>query len=64
VRQYKAGDFFGELALLKNAPRAASIFAKSELKLASIDRDSFKRLLGPLDNILKRNISSYLNYMQ
>jgi cAMP-dependent protein kinase regulator len=64
VRQYKAGDFFGELALLKNAPRAASIFAKSELKLASIDRDSFKRLLGPLDNILKRNISSYQNYMQ
>lgn len=59
VRQYKAGDFFGELALLKNAPRAASIFAKSNLKLASIDRDSFKRLLGPLDNILKRNISSY-----
>lgn len=49
VRQYKTGDFFGELALLKNAPRAASIYAKTQLKVASIDRDSFKRLLGPLD---------------
>ena len=49
VKTYKAGDYFGELALLKNAPRAASIFAKTQLKLASIDRDSFKRLLGPLD---------------
>lgn len=63
VRQYKAGDYFGELALLKNAPRAASIFARSQLKLASIDRDSFKRLLGPLDNILMRNMASYKSFL-
>jgi cAMP-dependent protein kinase regulator len=54
--QYQAGDYFGELALLKNEPRAASIIARTDLKLATIDRESFKRLLGPLDKILMRNI--------
>jgi cAMP-dependent protein kinase regulator len=57
--QYKVGDYFGELALLKNEPRAASVFAKTQLKVATIDRDSFKRLLGPLEEILLRNMQAY-----
>ena len=56
VKQYKSGDYFGELALLKNEPRAATVRAKSKVKVAMIDRNSFKRLLGPLDEILKRNM--------
>ena len=62
VKWYKEGDYFGELSLLKNTPRAASIIAKSELKLAHIDRESFMSLLGPLDTILKRNMSTYQNH--
>jgi cAMP-dependent protein kinase regulator len=49
VMKYSPGDYFGELALLKSGVREANVVAKSELKVASIDRDSFKRLLGPLD---------------
>jgi cAMP-dependent protein kinase regulator len=36
---------------------------KGELKVVSIDRDSFKRLLGPLDEILKRNYFRYEKYL-
>lgn len=60
--QYKEKDYFGELALLKNEPRAASVICKTDLKCVTLDRNSFKRLLGPLDEILRRNMSLYANY--
>ena len=62
VMKYKVGDYFGELALLKNEPRAANVVAKSKVKVASLNRDSFMRLLGPLEDILKRNLQAYMNY--
>eukprot|EP00331_Platyophrya_macrostoma_P029286 CAMPEP_0176439432 /NCGR_PEP_ID=MMETSP0127-20121128/19937_1 /TAXON_ID=938130 /ORGANISM="Platyophrya macrostoma, Strain WH" /LENGTH=377 /DNA_ID=CAMNT_0017823695 /DNA_START=52 /DNA_END=1185 /DNA_ORIENTATION=- len=59
VFDYKPGDYFGELALLKEVPRQANIVAKTDLVLASMDRDSFKRLIGPLEDLLKRNFTKY-----
>lgn len=61
--EYQDGDYFGELALLKNEPRAANVKAKTKLKTVTLNRDSFMRLLGPLEDILKRNLSAYMNYM-
>jgi len=58
--EYTKGTYFGERALLKNEARAANIVATSdELVVVSIERDTFKRLLGPLDDILKRNMEQY-----
>lgn len=49
VMQYGAGDYFGELALLRNQPRAATVIVKGTTKLLSIDRRSFGRLLDVQD---------------
>lgn len=54
VMNYKEGDYFGERALLKKEPRAATIVATSqELKVVSVERDAFMRLLGPLDDLMR-----------
>lgn len=62
VFSYKENSYFGELALLRDEPRAASIKATSDLRCARIDRNSFKRMLGSLENILKRNAESYVKF--
>ncbi|KAH7421257.1 hypothetical protein KP509_13G048300 [Ceratopteris richardii] len=59
LMHYKRGDYFGELALLNNKPRAATVSAVSRCKCATIDQKSFKRLLGKLDDILERNKKEY-----
>jgi len=62
VLKYGPGDYFGERALLKNEPRAANIIATTQLQLVALDRHSFKRLLGPMEDILKRNMALYKQY--
>jgi len=60
VMDYKAGDYFGELALLKNQPRAASVVVESETaKVLSMSRVSFNKMLGPLADLLASKVSSY-----
>ncbi|XP_018644192.1 camp-dependent protein kinase type I-beta regulatory subunit, putative [Schistosoma mansoni] len=39
------GGSFGELALIYGTPRAATVKAKTEVKLWGIDRDSYRRIL-------------------
>lgn len=54
VRAYRKGDYFGELALLNDAPRAASVISKTEVKVATLGKDGFQRLLGPVESIMRR----------
>lgn len=44
VLTYKQGDSFGELALMYNAPRQASVVSKDECHLWALDRLTFKVL--------------------
>jgi len=64
VMRYKVGDYFGERALIKNEPRAANIIANTDCTVVSMDRHSFKRLLGSLEDLLKRNLDLYEQFKQ
>ncbi|XP_076852583.1 cAMP-dependent protein kinase type I-alpha regulatory subunit isoform X3 [Brachyhypopomus gauderio] len=56
-------DYFGEIALLMNRPRAATVVARSPLKCVKLDRPRFERVLGPCSDILKRNIQQYNSFV-
>merc|ERR1712070_529383 len=61
VRDYKPGDYFGELALLKNQPRAASIIVSSDkARLLSMSRASFGKMLGNLPQLLQSRVNTYV----
>jgi len=53
VKDYIPGQYFGELSLLKQQLRAATVIADATpTKLLSLDGDSFRRLLGDLSSTL------------
>ena len=55
----QAGSYFGEIALISNEKRQASVIATKDTKCLSIDRKRFKHLLGPLTSYLKKNMALY-----
>jgi CRP-like cAMP-binding protein len=46
------GDYFGELSLMKNEPRAASVTATGPIECFTVDRKNFVEVLGPLQELL------------
>ncbi|KAI9912008.1 hypothetical protein PsorP6_009217 [Peronosclerospora sorghi] len=57
--QLTSGAYFGEIALLTTRPRQATVTAQGKVKCLTLDRKTFKRVMGPLEDILKRNIDKY-----
>jgi len=54
VFEYSPGQYFGELALLTNEPRAASIVTITSCKFLTLDRNSFDRLLGSKELFMQK----------
>ena len=60
-KRINKGEYFGELALLNHEPRSATIIAATpKVRLASLEVESFERLLGPCMDLMHRNTSKYL----
>ena len=45
MKRYEPGEAFGELALLYNAPRAATIFSDDDSTLYGLDRQTFNHIV-------------------
>eukprot|EP01034_Spumella_vulgaris_P021855 gene21855-27927_t len=62
VHTYKSGDAFGQLALMYNAPRAATCrVSSSQAKLWTLDRVSFKVIIASCAVRKRRGFASFLS---
>lgn len=57
------GSYFGELALLNDEARAATVRALSKSRILAIDRATFNRILGSLKESLQSNTEMYAKYV-
>jgi putative peptide zinc metalloprotease protein len=51
LQTLSAGDFFGEIALLTDLPRIATVHALGDARTWTLDRQSFQNLLGQYFNL-------------
>ena len=61
LKTYQPGESFGELALLYNAPRAATIKAKTDSVLFELDRECFNHIVK--EAAMKKR-EKYDNFLQ
>ena len=64
LKTLNAGDFFGEMALIHNAPRAATVTAKSDLTTLELDKAAFDRVLHASSSIAMAMVSEISNRLR
>lgn len=64
IKEFEEYEYFGEPPWFKYEQRNYIVKADTDCVVFCISRKKFKRLLGPLENILKRKIDSYQKFMK
>ena len=64
LKTLSPGDFFGEMALIHNAPRAATVVAKTELTTLELDKNGFDRVLHNSTSIAMAMVSEISNRLR
>lgn len=59
VMRYKPGEYFGERALIRSEPRAATCTALVDSECLCLNRNAFTHLLGPLEDIFAERDERY-----
>lgn len=57
LKTLTAGDFFGEMALIHNAPRAATVTAKTSITTLELEKAAFERVLKNSSSISMAMVS-------
>jgi len=52
-------EYFGEISLLLDRPRQATVTAKEELRCVKLDRTRFERVLAPCFTIMREKMKKY-----
>lgn len=64
MKTYTPGESFGELALLYNCPRAATIKAKSNCLLYSLDQNTFNHIVKDAASKKRERYEKFLSSVE
>ena len=64
MKQYTPGESFGELSLLYNCPRAASIIATTECRLWALDRSTFNHIVKDSASKKRERYETFLSKVE
>jgi len=64
IRKLTSGDFFGEISLIDNESRTASVTAETDMILLVVDARSFDHLLEAVPGLQKKIVFALCRYIR
>jgi CRP/FNR family cyclic AMP-dependent transcriptional regulator len=64
IRQLSRGNFFGEISLIDEEPRTATVIAETDMTLLVVHKRSFGLLLDAIPGLQKKMLLSLCKYLR